>query len=155
MQKALAKIQSTFIAHHFEELVAARDRAKNVDIRTMTLGDGERAQIFAATGAKSIEELINGAKVVKRLKRSALIQVHNLLYYANRYGVMICTVPAKFVIGEFNGEWGPSIQFAGGPEILRRLGAATTYAGRGDSLYDYSACTEETPDWLSSPTIRG
>lgn len=148
MQKTLAKIQSLFISRHFDELVAARDRADAVDTSGMTLGEGERAEILAATGANSIEELVNGAKVVKRLKRSALIQVHNLLYYANRYGVMICTVPAWYTIGPLNGQWGPCIRFSGGPEILRKLGAKATYTGR-DALYDYSQCQEEAPDWLS------
>jgi len=82
------------------------------------------------------------------LKRAALIQVHNLLYYCNRYGVMTCTVPAKFVIGQFNGEWGPSISFAGGPQILKRVGATSTYSSGGESLFDYSNCEEDPVDWL-------
>lgn len=150
MQKSLKHIESLFINTHFDELVAARDRAKSADTSDTTLGEGERIQILAATGAKSIDELIQGAQVVKRLKRAALIQVHNLLYYCNRYGVMICTVPASYTIGPFNGEWGPSITFAGGSQILERLGVTSTYAGGGDHLFDYSKCTETQPGWLKT-----
>lgn len=149
MQKSLKAIESVFINTSFNELVAARDRADSANIDGTTLGEGERIRILAATGAATIDELILGAKVVKRLKRAALIQVHNLLYYCNRYGVMTCTVPASFVIGQFNGQWGPSICFAGGPEILRRLGVTSAYCAGGDSLYDYSGCIEAPVDWLS------
>lgn len=150
MQKTLRDIQTQFIHSHYEELVAARDRADAVDTAEMTLGEGERVKILAATGADAIEELIQGAKVVKRLKRAALIQVHNLLYYCNRYGVMICTVPASVTLGRFNAQWGPCIQFAGGPQILDRLGVEATYSGNGDKLFDYSGCTETQPQWLEA-----
>lgn len=150
MQKSLEKIQSLFIQKHFDELVAARDRAKSADTSDTTLGEGERVIIKTATGASSIEELVEEAKVVKRLKRAALVQVHNLLYYCNSYGVMTCTVPARFTIGQFNGEWGPSICFAGGPQILERLGVTSTYAGGGDYLFDYSNCIESTVSWLDA-----
>lgn len=148
MQKSLEKVLALFINKHFDELIAARDRAKNADTQGTTLGQGRRIEILAATGASSIDELIAGAKVVKRLKRAALIQVHNLLYYSNRYGVMTCTVPASFPIGSFNGEWGPSIRFAGGPQILDRLGVKSTYDCGGDRVFDYSECTETSVEWL-------
>lgn len=131
-----------FINQHFDELIAARDRAEAANTAGTTLGEGERIELLAATGAESIEELIQSAKVVKRLKRAALIQVKNLLYYANKYGVMNCTVPASIVIGPFNGQWGPSIDYSGKNEILKRLGVTYTYAGNGDYLYDYSQCIE-------------
>lgn len=150
MQKQLQKILSLFINKHFEELVAARDRAKQADIAGTTLGEGERIRILAATGAETIEDLILSAKVIKKLKRAALIQVHNLLYYCNRYGVMICTVPASFPIGELNGEWGPDISFAGGPQILEKLGVTSAYTHGGDRLFDYSACIESHVDWLDN-----
>jgi hypothetical protein len=148
MQKSLKTIESVFINTNFDELVAARERSYSVNIEGTTLGEGERIKILAATGAASIEELILGAKVVKRFKRAALIQVHNLLYYCNRYGVMSCKVPARFVIGQFNGEFGPEICVAGGEEILRRLGVTYIYLAGGEYLYDYSACIEEPVDWL-------
>lgn len=148
MQATLQKIEAQFIHKHFDGLVAARDRANAVDTADMRLGEGERAELLAATGAASIEEIVQGAKVVKRLKRSALIQVHNLLYYCNPYGVMICTVPAEFVIGRFNAVWGPSITFAGGPQILERLGVKREWGPGNDELYNYSACEETPVDWL-------
>lgn len=148
MQATLRKIEALFIHKHFDELVAARDRANAVDTAKMRLGEGERAKLLAATGAASIEEVVQGAKVVKRLKRSALIQVHNLLYYCNPYGVMICTVPAEFVIGQFNAVWGPGIDFAGGPQILERLGVTKDWGPGNADLYNYSACEETPVDWL-------
>ena len=150
MQKSLKAIESVFINANFDELVAARDRSYSVNIKKTTLGEGERIKILAATGAATIDELIHGAKVVKRLKRAALIQVYNLLYYCNRYGVMRCKVPARFVFGQFNGEVGPDICFAGGDEILRRLGVTYIHLTGGEYLYDYSACIEEPVDWLTA-----
>ena len=149
MQKSLKKIEAIFINSYAGELVAARDRADNAEISGTTLGEGQRIKLLAATRAESIEELVKGARVVKKLKRAALIQVHNLLYYCNRYGVMMCTVPANFVIGPFNGVMGPSICFAGGPKILERLGATSVYAHGGEYLFDYSACVETPSKWLS------
>ena len=121
MQKVLKAIHDKFINENIEELTAARDRADSVCTDGSTLGESVRMQIFAATQTTSLEELMEGAKIIKALKRGALIQVHNLLYYSNRYGVMTCTVPATYVFGNnFNGQWGPCITFAGGAKILER-----------------------------------
>lgn len=150
MQKILRDIQTQFIHNHYEELVAARRRADAVDTADMTLGEGERVKVLAATRAETVDELIQGAKVVKRLKRAALIQVHNLLYYCNRYGVMSCTVPATVTFGRFKAQWGPCIHFAGGHQILDRLGVQATYSGKGDKIFDYSGCTETRPQWLEA-----
>lgn len=148
MQKSLSEVQSLFISKHFQKLAEASERAESVNTSGMTLGEGMRVKLLAATGAASIDELIEQAVVVKRLKRSALIQVHNLLYYANQWGVMICTVPAKCPIGRFNCVHGPGITFAGGPEILHKLGVTKIGVGM-DCLHDYSKCVETKVDWLN------
>jgi hypothetical protein len=148
MQKTLSNVKSLFINKHFQQLVEARDRADDVYTSNMTLGEGMRAEILAATGAASIDELIDQAVVIKRLKRSALIQVHNLLYYANQWGVMMCSVPAKCPIGRFNCVHGPGITFAGGPEILQKLGVTRIGVGM-ICLHDYSKCVETKVDWLN------
>lgn len=150
MQKTLRAIQRIYIDKHYDELVAARDRADAVDTADRTLGKRSRLEILAATGAASIKEIIDSAKMVKRLKRGALIQVHNLLYYCNRYGVMICIVPAKHVFAQFDFVEGPCIYFDGGPAILERLGVTSvpSVAYKRERLFDYSTCVETPVDWL-------
>lgn len=148
MQKSLSDVKSLFIKKYWQQLVEARDRAEAVDTSSMRLGEGERAQIIAATGAASIDEIINSAFVVKRLKRAAIIQVHNLLYYANQWGVMMCTVPAKHPIGRFTCVEGPGITFAGGSEILQKLGVTRVGVGM-ECRHDYSKCVETKVDWLN------
>ena len=149
MSVKLKAIECLYVNKHKERLAAARDRADAVNTRDTTLGDGERMKLMAATEAQSIEEIIKSAVVVKRLKRAALIQVRDLLYYCNQWGVMICAVPAWFELGQLNYVWGPSISFAGGPEILERLGVTKAYVTGGDYRYDYSACVESSVEWLA------
>lgn len=139
MSKKLKAIHDRYVATNETMLAAARDRADAVDTSGMTLGEGERARLFAATQLKNTDELIDSAVVVAKTKRRALILVGGLLYVCNKYGVMICTVPANHVIGCFNGIWGPGITYACGHEILERLGVTYEYDGR-DDIYDYSAC---------------
>lgn len=155
MQKTLKQLNSRFLSIHFEELAAARKRADAVDTSQMTLGEGERARLLAATGAESMNEIIQNAVVVKKLKRAALVQIYNLLYYCNRYGVMTCLVPAPFVFGRFNTIEGPSIPFFDDSEILARLGVTRQWLPNGDVLMDYSACVESPAGWMTeSKTLK-
>ncbi len=153
MQKTLSNVKSLFISKHFQQLVEARDRADDVYTSNMTLGEGLRAKMLAATGATSIEEVISSAVVVKRLKRAALIQIHNLLFYANQWGVMMCTVPAKYPIGHFNMVEGPSLTSTDSSKILRNLGVIHSETrlieGWPEALHDYSKCEESPVDWLN------
>jgi hypothetical protein len=142
MSKILKVIEAKFINRHFDELIAARERAVAVDTGAY-LGNAMHIRLLAATGAESIESLIQSAKVVKRLKRAALIQVGNLLYYANRWGVMWCHVPSTIPIGIFNCEDGPGLCWDTKRAILDRLKVTSTYAGKGEDLFDYSNCDEE------------
>ena len=139
MSKKLKAIHDRYVATNVEMLAAARDRADAVNTHGMTLGEGERARLFAATQLKNTDELIDSAVVVAKTKRRALVLVGGLLYVCNKYGVMICMVPATQAIGSFNGIWGPGITYACGHEILEHLGVTYEY-DRRDNIYDYSAC---------------
>lgn len=142
MQNKLKLIHDLYVSSNSEALLAAQKRADDVDTSALNLGEGQRKSLLAATGYSSIEELVAGAFVVEKMKRGALVQVGCLLYYSNMYGVMTCMVPAKISLGSFNAVWGPSIMFAGGKEILERLGAADVYDfKKKEYVYDYSACT--------------
>jgi len=148
MQKVFSQVYSQFLEHNYDELVAARERADAINTVDMTLGDGIRAEILAATGAQSIDELIENAKVIKRIKRGALIQVHGLLYYSNKYGLMQCTVPSAFGFSPLKWVEGPSLMFAGSKEILERLGVKTQRQPDGEYIHDYSECVESQANWV-------
>jgi len=140
--KTLLKMEAEFFTANQEELKAAKERADETKTHHLTLGEGQRQKLLAATKATSIQEIIDNAVVIKRMKCAALIKVHNLLYLANRYGVMICKVPSGISIKVLSVVEGPGIRFAGGEEILNRLGATRHYDGR-DYIYDYSQCVEQ------------
>lgn len=140
MQVSLENAVKQHFVNHQEQLKEARDRAEAVNTKEMNLGDGQVAKILAATGYESTEDIIKNAVVVKKLKRAALIQVRDLLYYYNRWGVGTCLVPSIMPIGAFNAAWGPAIPMRIESTLLKRLGVTKRYADRGDYLHDYSEC---------------
>lgn len=147
MQAKLKKIHDTYVTLNREALMKAQDRADQVDTRNLNLGEGERKELLAATEYSSIDEAIASAVVVAKMKRGALIKVGCLLYFCNKYGVMICITPAKTPLGGFNAIWGPGIAFAGGPKILERLGVTYQYNfSVKENIFDYSQCEIEKPE---------
>lgn len=148
MQKSLERIYNRFYNAHYDELVVASTAADSVDTSEVRLGVGQEMVILAATGLSSVDEILGSAVVIKRIRRGALIQVNNLLYYANKYGVLICYVPSRICIGSFTRRWGPAIPHSIHRCLLDSLNVKVECpSAGGDRLFDYSSCIEMPVNW--------
>jgi hypothetical protein len=140
MSKKLKAIFDKYVHENEHRLSLARDRAESVRTNHLNLGESLRAELLAATMLPTPEAIIDSAVVVAKLKRGALIKIADLLYYCNKWGVMMCTVPAHNSIGGLNGIGGPDMWGYGKEAIFEKLGVTRKHSGSSEYIHDYSNC---------------
>lgn len=149
MQSTLQKLVTRHLNLFHEKLLAAKERADDVDTASLNLGDSMRAKVAAATEMPSAQEAMASAVVVKKCKRAALIQVGCLLYFSNRFGVLTCLVPSGLSLECLATVWGPGIPPTENDVLLAQVGAKQTGWDRGDRVFDYSGCEEVAQAWMA------
>lgn len=141
MQKSLKAINDRFVAEHYETLLAAAARAGKTDTTDLDNNEALTAKFLAATQFDNIDEALESARVVRSLKRAALVQVGCFIYHFNRYGVSVCTVPSKMSDDLTFTVWGPGLPYDLKDRLILRFGFTRKWNGR-DDIFDYSACQE-------------
>ena len=149
MSKQIELILAIHLNKFHAELTLAKARADAANTHDTTLGQSNDIHLLAAIQMDSIDDAVNSAIVVKRMKRAALIQIGILLYMANKWGVTICLVPADVPIGQFNAVWGPHLSYRVQDKIFAKLGVEKSWSGK-DYMADYSNCPETKVQWMEN-----
>ncbi|KZX75871.1 hypothetical protein A3715_13985 [Oleiphilus sp. HI0009] len=141
--KKLIEFSQRYVLENKDVLMDINERADKAysSKADSTLGE---SMMNAITGGLKMnpEEIVESAKVIMKLKRSALIQIGPLMYLCNKYGVASCTVPSGISVKCLSYVEGPCIPYPMKDEIFKKLGitssACTKYIG--ERIYDYSHC---------------
>jgi hypothetical protein len=141
MQKSLKAINDRYVAEHYEALLAAAARARKTDTADLDHNESLTAKFLAATQLNCIEEALESSRVVKSLKRAALVQVGCFLYHFNRYGVSCCTVPGEAIGSLTFYVWGPVLPYDLKDRLILKFGFSHKWNGRED-IFDYTAYQE-------------
>lgn len=141
MRKALMEQYKELIQQHEATLAAAEKRGSDSDAAARhldeTLGESERRRLLAHTGLRSLEEAVEKTTVIRRNKRSALLQIGDLFAIAGRFGVIAYHLPSSVSIGSFN----LSVYTVYGIDkaILDKIGAVVDGRDGPDCVYNYQA----------------